>query len=98
MAKHTQDEATLVEYEQICLPKPGTRILKTKPYSTELSAVGGMKITRIIDAPLDYFLVEGPEVIDGVVEIPFVSVLKAVRKKGSPMLVLRGGKANAAQG
>lgn len=86
---------TRMDYELISLPKPGTRIFKTKAYSSEVTAVGGVRITRIVNAPLDYFLIEGPEVIEGIVEIPYQAVLKAVRKPG-PVLVAKGGKAKDA--
>lgn len=84
------------EYTEITLPTPGTRIFKTKSHSTSIMAVGGTTITRIVDAPLDYFLIEGPSVIEGIVEVPYSAVLKAVRKEGSPVLAAKGGKHDAA--
>lgn len=54
----------------------------------------GITITRIIDGPLDFFLVRGAQKGRDV-EVPWSNVAKAIRSPEAPAVVAKGGKAKA---
>jgi hypothetical protein len=86
--------ATHIEYQSLELIA-GARVISGKGLARNVDAVADRKITRVIDPPLDYYIVEGPGVISlggGQVEIPASAVVRAIRKP-VPAIVAKGGKA-----
>lgn len=79
-----------IAYKSVGL-KAATRVFSGRGKVTDIDAVVGVRISRIVDGPLDYYLVEGPNVVSGSVEIPTSNVAGAVRAP-LPTVAGKGGK------
>lgn len=71
----------------LCFPM---RVYLGRPKTTSVEAVNGVKISRIVDGNLDFFLVRGPNITPGL-EIESHNVAGGVRIE--PAVAAKGGHA-----
>lgn len=81
-----------IEYVSIDLAAP-SRVFLGKSKVSDVAAVNGVTINRILDGVLDYFEVRGQYVVPDY-EIEARNVCGGVRKKVAPVVKAKGGKAS----
>lgn len=84
---------TRTDYKSIDLMSP-VRAFLGRGKVTSIEAVNSVRLVRIQDGPLDFFLVEGPNVVANL-EVP-ASNVAAAQRSAKPVLKAKGGKADDA--
>ncbi len=80
----------VIEYTHIDLVAP-TRVHLGRKKATEIDAVGGIRIRKVVDEGGSYFAVDGPGVVPGLEIYTIAGGVKAP----TPVLRARGGRASA---